>query len=212
MKKPIFKKLMGLALFASALILLDACYPQGAEFVDELDLVRTDFNSNYPFKDQVTFAINDDIPEIGTDPEDPEFVSPIRATVIITTILSNMEDRGFERVELDEDPDIYLTVAALENKTTVISCGGWWDYWGGWYYPPAAGCWYPVGYSYSTGSIFITLWDEVELNGPDDDSVAPKWSVAINGLLQGSESSINARIQNSIDQAFAQSPYILSED
>lgn len=217
MKKPIFKKLMGLALFASALILLDSCYPQGAEFVDELDLVFTEYNEDYDFGAKETYALNEEIPLIGTNPieylNDKPGMAP-RVQTILSKIRANMEDRGYAEVDVDNDPDMYLPIAALENKTTVVGCGGggWWGWYPGWYYPGFGGCYYPVGYSYTTGSLFITLWDENSLPAEDNDTTPPKWEVAINGLLQGSESSINSRIEKSIDQAFAQSPYILSED
>lgn len=41
-----------------------------------------------------------------------------------------------------------------------------------------------------------------------DGSIVVPWTVEINGLLQGNVSSINTRFHNTIDQAFAQSPYL----
>ena len=54
----------------------------------------------------------------------------------------------------------------------------------------------------------MTLWDKDSLPSGDTDTTPPEWEAGINGLLQGSTSSINARIQKGIDQAFTQSPYI----
>lgn len=211
MKKSILKKLIGTSLILTVFVLLDACYPQGAEFVDELDLVITAYDDQYDFGTPSTYAINDEIPMIGSDPLD-HLDGPTTAT-ILTKIRANMASRGYTEVDVNDDPDLYMPIAALEVKTTVVGCGGggWWGYYPGWGYPGYGGCWYPVGYSYSTGSIFITLWDKDSLPSSDNDPTPPVWEVGINGLLQGSESSINTRIQNSIDQAFEQSIYIQSD-
>ncbi len=209
MKKTSFKKLISAAALIAALFLLDACYPQGAEFVDELDLVLTDYDDSYDFGTRTTYTINDDIPLIGTTP--PSDLDGPTPAVILTRIKSIMEARGYEEVDADEEPDMHLLVGAIEVKTTVVGCGGgggWWGYYPG--YP--SGCWYPVAYSYSTGSILMTLWDKDSLPNADNDTTPPEWEAGINGLLQGSQSSITTRIQNSIDQAFAQSPYIQSND
>ena len=42
------------------------------------------------------------------------------------------------------------------------------------------------------------------------DTAPVLWVAGINGLLEGSTSSIVTRITNSIDQAFDQSPYLIS--
>ncbi len=194
-----------------ALVMLQSCYPQGPEFVDELDLVTTFYDDTYAFETKQTYSINDKIPLIGTDPID--YVSAVTNAVIINKIKANMLARNYELVDADANPDMHLLVGAIEVKTTVVGCGGgWW----GWYpgypgYPGYGGCWYPVGYSYSTGTILMTLWDKDSLpTGDDNDTNTPAWEAGINGLLQGSQSSINTRIESTIDQAFKQSQYIQS--
>lgn len=213
--KPFLKKLVNTCAVFAVFVLLDACYPQGAEFVDELDLVITVFDEDYNFDTpNGTYALNDDIPLLGTDPDDMEYVTPATAALILAEIRANMTARGYTEVDVDADPDLYMPVAALEVKTTVVGCGGggWWGYYPGWGYPGYGGCYYPVGYSYTTGSIFITLWDKDSRPSGDNDTTPPEWEAGINGLIQGSQSSINTRIKKAIDQAFEQSPYIQSND
>ena len=200
------------ALVLGAIVLLQSCYPKGAEFVDELDLVRTTYDEQYDFGTKTTFLISDQIPKIGTDPI--EYVNAATTAKVIAAIVKNMEDQGYTKeVDINADPDIFITMAALEVKTTVVGCGGGW----GGYYPPGwgypgypgyGGCWYPVGYSYTTGTLLISLWDKDSLPDMENDPTVPEWSAGINGLLQGSQSSIDIRIVNSINQAFRQSPYI----
>ncbi len=207
--KSILKKLVNTCSILAVFVLLDACYPQGAEFVDELDLVMTVYDEDYDFGSRKTYAINDEIPLIGTEePMDEE-----QAEFILDEINTQMANRDYDLVAQDAvpAPDIVILVGALKVKTTVVGCGGggWWGYYPGWGYP--GGCWYPVGYSYSTGSIFITLWDKDSVPVGDNDSTPPEWEVGINGVLQGSQSSINARIEKAIGQAFEQSPYIQSD-
>lgn len=189
-----------------ALLLLQACYPGGAEYTDELDLVITNHEESYDFGAAQTYSINDDIPELGTDPT--KYVDAATALLIINTIKSNMASRGYELVDADEDPDLIFPVAAIESTTIITGCsGGWWGYWGYWGY---GGCYYPTYYSYTSGTIIMTLWDKDRLPMEGEALITPQWESGINGLIQGSQSTINTRIKNSIDQAFTQSPYIQS--
>ncbi len=43
----------------AALTLLGSCYPEGPEYVDQLDLVLTNYDPNTDFKAMGTFAISD---------------------------------------------------------------------------------------------------------------------------------------------------------
>jgi hypothetical protein len=45
-------------------------------------------------------------------------------------------------------------------------------------------------------------------NGAENNSMPSVWVAAINGLLDGTDASKVARINNTIDQAFDQSPYL----
>ena len=193
-------------LFITGLIV--SCHPGGAEYVDELDIVLTTYDKAFDFKTATTFALPAKIPVISGSVitgDLPEFLRQDKADVILNQIRTNMVSRGY--TELSGQPqnaDLIIMPATMSSTTIVYYCdywGGYWGWWGG--YPGYGGCYYPSGYSYTTGSVLITMQ-----NGKTTPSTINLWSAGVNGLLEGSDASIAARVQKSLNQAFAQSPYI----
>jgi hypothetical protein len=193
--------------------LVMGCYPGGAEFVEELDLVYTDYSEGYDFASQMTYALPDGVIEIGDeDPGNnpPEFIDEVFSDAILDRIRQNMNAYGFTEVDEDvEDPDVLILASALSTTNLYwfydpcYWC--WWGPWGpgfGWGYPG----YYP-GYvtGYTTGTIFVQM---VEPDDIDNDEIPVAWAATINGLLQGSDASIVRRIDTTIDQAFSQSTYL----
>ena len=89
----------------------------------------------------------------------------------------------------------------------------WWDYWG-WYgwpccYGPGWGVGYPVvtATQYDVGTIAIDMWDEAGRR-PIGAVIPTIWVAALRGLLEGSAADAPARIEQALDRAFAQSPYL----
>lgn len=203
------KRILFLGIIAA---IVTGCYPGGPDFTDELDLVATTYDKGYVFAEANTYAIPDKIPKITGDlkpGEDPKFVDAATAKVILDEIKSNLTKLGYTEVAVNAD--VVVTVATLEVTTTTIYCddwwyGGWWGYYGG--YPGYGGCYYPSAYSYSTGSIFISMIDDKSEDGVAETPVRGVWSAGINGLLEGNTSSLNKRISTTISQSFTQSPYL----
>jgi hypothetical protein len=200
---------------AAFIALIAGCHPGGAEFVDELDIVFTTFDEDYNFGAAGTFALPDKIPVVTgnlADGEEPEFVDAAMAATILSTIRQNLVDRGF--TEVDDDADIVIPIASISSTTLVWYCDYWWDYWYWWGYYPSypgwGGCYYPSGYTYTTGSILITIVDGANEDFEPETALNSVWAAVINGLLQGNDASIEARVKQSIDQAFTQSPYLQS--
>jgi len=138
-----------------------------------------------------------------------EFVNQVYANNIISRIETNMAARGYERVSTFDNPDLVVFPSAME----VTNISYYYDYWGyyyGWYYPPGYGGWYypyyPVVTTYTTGSLFITMTDNINVNPSEKHKVV--WLGIGNGLLEGTSTDFNTRISKAIDQAFAQSPYL----
>jgi len=199
--------------------MLQSCYPDGAEYVDELDIVYTNYDPSFNFKATKTFALPDSIIKIdatkfssknGTDK--PEFISSQYATVIINTLRENMISYGWTEVDKNENPDVIL-LSSVTSTTHVYYYYDWyyWNWWypgwyggWGWYYP---GYYYPTYRTgYRSGTLFIQMVDAK--NTITDGNIIVPWSAEFNGLLQGTVSSLNARFKKSIDQAFIQSPYL----
>jgi hypothetical protein len=198
------------------------CYPGGPEYTSDFSLVVTDYEQDFNFGAQVTYYMPDTV-NFSTNQDIDEDVVLGFEELILNEIASNMSSRGYTRVDstATEAPDMLVTVQVLAIKNTGVGWvpgpGWWWGYYppgwgwggwgGGWYYPP----YYPVGYSYSTGTVIINLAD------PDDEIVEDgeiklpiKWFAGLDGLLSSTTSTNAQRVQAGINQAFNQSPYLQS--
>jgi hypothetical protein len=186
-------------------IVLLGCYPQGPEYVDDLDVVLTYFNDDYDFASKQTYARPDKIVKITgnlRDGEDPVFIPDATAALILAQIDANMQDLGYQKVDVSADADLLLAPAAWETTTIVYWYDYWYWWWGG-YYP---GWGYYPGYvsSYSTGTLIMSLIDPAMVGANGNPVV--QWTGAMNGLLTKSYNA--SRVNKAIDQAFDQSPYL----
>ncbi|MDZ7635177.1 MAG: DUF4136 domain-containing protein [Bacteroidales bacterium] len=200
------KKGISFVLFILSIIILWGCYPQGPEYVEDLDVVLTSHEEEYDFAGKATYAMPDKIVKITGDlseGDDPAYIPDVTAQKILATIATNMANLGWVRVDVDDLPDMMLLPAAWE-VTTVYYYYDYWYWWYGGYYPPW-GYGPPVYYSsYSTGTLFMALIDPdiVESTG----NPVRQWSGGINGLLTGTYDA--TRVTTAINKAFAISPYL----
>ena len=196
-------------LLAASMLLLAACYPQGPEYVEDADIVYTTYEPEYDFTDKQTYAMPDKI-VVDVDIKDGDttvtYMKDIYATPILAAIEANMNAYGWDRVGVNQDPDLLLTPGGITSTTFYYSYWyDWWygGYWGGWgwYYPP----YYTVS-SYTTGTMIMVLADPNQSSNSPINRSPALWLSAANGLLTG-YSDIN-RVTNSINQSFKQSPYL----
>jgi hypothetical protein len=198
-------KSKSIAVLATLIVVLSGCYPQGPEYIDDLDVVITDYEDGYDFGSGTTYSLPTRIVKITgdmTDGDDPEFIPDATATLILAQIEKNMTELGWQKVQVEADPDVLLTPAAWET-TTIVYYYDYWSWWYGGYYPYWG--YYP-GYasSYTTGTLLMRMIDP-EVIGANGNPVA-QWTGAINGILTY---AYNAnRINTAIDRAFDQSPYL----
>jgi hypothetical protein len=200
---------------------LYGCYPKGPEYYSDLDLTVTDYDADYNFGEQKFYWMADTV-EYITNIEDNEIDDNL-VQALLEKVESNLADRGYERLPDEEidNADFAITVSVIASKNTGVGWvpgppwypgWGWGPGWGG-YYPPYWGGYY--SYSYTTGSVFINWWDPQEAPAPtsiaDEDQQPVHWLAAFNGLVSSSEENNATRVGTSIDQAFAQSPYIQSK-
>src|SRR5262245_17294638 len=103
------KKLSSLSLVL--LLLLAACYPQGPDYVEELDIVLTNYNPNFNFKSENTYSIPDKIVKITgsvASGEPPEYVPDLIAAAILARINTNMQTLGYNKVDISQSPNLIL--------------------------------------------------------------------------------------------------------
>ena len=209
MKRINKKKALAYLMILVLPVILFSCYPGGAEYVDELDVVGTKYTKEYDFSNAKTYAMPDTIYELK-DSDDPDKNEPLRSDlnkVIVNTIVQNMTDLGYTRLTdtLNGKPDVYIMPFAVSSTYVgYYYYPGYWYGWGwGWYYPPGWGS----TYSYTTGTVFIDMLDVSSYN-EEDNTYEAVWHAGCNGLIQGSDQYKDERVERMMNQAFDQSPYL----
>lgn len=200
--------LLGLA--AIIAVLTAGCYPNGPEYTSDYSLVVTDYDNEFDFGSKKTYYMPDTIFfETNIDDITEEKIREFEK-LVLDLVESNMTDRNYTRIDTSaaEPPDLVINIIALAIETSGVGwvpgpCWGWWC----WYYPN----WYPVGYSYTTGTVIIQMGDPDDIiNYEDDNSANVAWVAGLDGLLSGNVNNNIAAVTNGINQAFKQSPYVQS--
>ncbi len=202
------------AALGMGLIALGGCAPEsGFDNIADYDVVVTRYDPDADYQKYTTFAVADTILEPGKPEDDDSEVPSGLKDLIISEVETQMIRMGYvlETDPESNDPDLVMLASITQTKWTAYVPGypvypGYPWYGGGWYpyYP-----WYTPGYtvSYDTGTILIDMYDYATLDeGTDDIDII--WTCGINGILSSSSSYNTERVQNSIDQAFEQSPYL----
>ncbi|MCU4175695.1 DUF4136 domain-containing protein [Carboxylicivirga sp. N1Y90] len=204
---------MNFLAIAALIFMVNACYPGGAEYVDELDTTISKFDPNYKWNtlDVKTYIMPEAILHLkdGDPVDDPNDEYDAE---IMKQVRENMNAQGLEEYE-GEDPsqaNLIVALTLIEQNNTGAAWypgGGWWGGWypgypgWGWggYYP-----WYPVYYNYKTGSFMMELGN---MEAAEDDEVPSIYIGAVDGLLQGSTEYLQNRIDRGIDELFNQDPF-----
>ena len=133
-------------------------------------------------------------------------------------VYTNMNNRGFVRVDDREEANLGLQVSYIKSTYYFNDYGRpewWWNYpgywdapywgnWGGWYYP------YAVTYTYSTGS-FITALLNLEATQGEKEKLPILWTSYMSGLLSGS-TAVNTKLAiEGVNQAYTQSSYLTNK-
>lgn len=208
-------------LFISALALLAvACqkepYPQDG---DNEYLVYTSPAKDADFSQYTTFDIADSLLVIGQSAK-PEYSQSNNALALIQAFRTNMEKLGYIYTPSNPDAQLGIQLTYMiktERYVQYYDDPYWWLDYPGYWSPGMWGDWYgfyyprPMVYSYSTNAL---LADMVDLTSEQGSGKALKiiWSSYIGGPAGPSASYDVQRMKNSIDQAFAQSPYLKKTD
>lgn len=203
-------------LFFSTLALLAAAchkepYPQDG---DAEYLVYTEPAKDVNFADFQTFNIPDSLLVIGQS-EKPQYSQSNNALTLIQAYRTNMEKAGYIYTPSNPDADLGIQLTYIIKTERYIQYynndpywwldypgywpSGYWGNWYGWYYP------YPVSYTYTTNAFVAEI---VDLNTEEGKPLKIVWSCYIGGPAGYSTQDDVNRMKNSVDQAFAQSPYL----
>lgn len=190
--------------------LLVGCQPEPDEqkLLDEL-VVSTNVDEAADFSSYRTYALPTDT--IGfvsdTDPNDSILFHP-RSNYprpVLQQIESNLNARGFTRVDRNDNPDIGVNVYVVNNLNLFQSV-----YYPNYYYPYYYGYssfyYYPYvnTYVYNTGALVIEIIDLNDINPQNQVKVV--WNAYMGDIY--STFSLIQQSTEAIDQAFVQSPYL----
>jgi len=204
---------------------MTSCYPGGAEYTSDTDIVITNYNPNFDFGAVKTYYLADSVSYILPEGQEADHSLD---SYIISEMENNFANLGWDRVDstYTEEPDVAVTLTAIKvtnyNIYTIPWYPGWgwgwyWkssdeaNYWGypgyGWGYP-----WYGGTYvtSYEVGTLVWYLFDPDNVD-EENEVIYLEWQGAVNGVVGSSASSTKSRITNGIVQGFRQSPYLSGE-
>lgn len=185
-------------LIISTGILLNSCYPGELLTPADSDVIATFYKQGTDFSTKKTYAIPDTI--VRVDKDGNPVINPGQLDQqIISRIKQNLNQMGFSKEQNPANADVIVVTFIT---TSTWASGGCYSWWYGWWYPYPGWC-YPVVYTYKTGSLLITMADR-----QNQGSSEALWVAGINGILEDTGSGIAARLNNNIDQAFTQSPYL----
>ncbi len=204
-------------IIAAALVLCSCGLDSGFNSIADFDVIVTLYDDEADFGAIQTYAMPDSVAYLGDDRggSGRSRDDGIYDQLILDELAANLEAIGYVR---EEDPenngaDVVVLAGVTSTEWSVWISYPWynWGYWGdysgySYYYPP-----YPPGwggsYTFTTGSLLVIMEDRNAAN-EEDQTIPVIWAAGMNGLLEGSTSSISNRIVEGIEQAFAQSPYL----
>ncbi len=209
-------KLLQFGIIAGMAMALTACYPEGAEYYSDTDLVITNYNPGYDFNGIQYYFMADSLRHIiDSGSVADRSLDPF----IISELERNFDALGYTRLDTNDikggtDPDVVVVVSAIKVKTVNIYTYPYYPGWcWSWYCYPGYGGYYPwYGYtyviSYETGTVF---WDMFDPDKVDivNEIIPMEWTGAINGVLGSGVSTNQSRLTKGIDKAFLQSPYLI---
>lgn len=202
-------------LISAVIMMAAACHKEPYGNDDNEYLVYTTPGKDVNFAPYKTYYIADSLLVMDSS-DKPQYSQSGDALELIERVRNNMDDYGYVYTSDRDEADLGVQmtfVVKTERFVKYYNNPYWWlDYpgywlpgfWGDWYgfyYP------YPISYTYSTNALII---DMVNLNSPQgkDEKLEVIWSSYIGGPAGYSLSSDIDRMEDSIDQAFVQSPYL----
>lgn len=197
-------------LLPAAALLFAACEsePDNLTLYDQM-VVSTNYDTSAVFADYATYAIATDTIGFYSNQTRDTIIAQAEGTnypprPLLQQIQKNLDQRGYTRVDRDNDPDIGINVYVLDNLSLYqqVSYGGYYPYYYGYssyyYYP------YVSTYASSTASLVIEFIDL--RNVTPDKKVRVVWAAYMGDLYNTVD--LNEKSLEAIDQAFVQSSYL----
>lgn len=201
--------------FASLALLAIACQKEPSpQDGDNEYLVYTSPSKDVTFTSYRTFDLADSLLIIGQT-DKPVYSQSDNALALIQAVRTNMENLGYIYTPDNPDADLGIQMTYIIKTERYVSFyndpywwldypgywpSGYWGNWTGWYYP------YPVTYTYTTNALIADMVDLTA--GEENGKLKIVWSCYIGGPASASINYDVQRMQEAVNQAFAQSPYL----
>ena len=189
--------------------------PDELKLFDEF-VVSTNYEQDVSFGSFTTFTLRSDTIGLvsNTYGDDTIVVGSNYARPVIGQVRTNMIDRGYQQVDVDQDPDLAVNIYVVKNLNLFQQVNyypgyyspGYYNYYGG-YYGGYYGYPYVDTYAYNTGVLVVEIIDLVNVN--QQNQVRVIWNAYLGDVFSSIDR--NQQSLDAIDQAFAQSPYLITE-
>jgi len=191
---------------------LAACYPQEIDSLSDAASVVTVVDSQQPLRIARTYAMPDTIIH-SLRAQGKAVIGHEADAQVLARIRANFAVLGWREITdlKAERPDVAVLTMLFEQTNTGVAYADWWadwGYWPGWpSYGPDWSWGYPtaVTFEFESGTLAMAMLD---LRGGDPTlkRVPLLWIAGIEGAVVNTSVG---DLLNGIDQAFAQSPYLL---
>lgn len=200
-----------LVVFAGLMFASCSKYPTYTVNTSDMDMVWTNSKESTDFTLYKTYYVNDSIyVDSSLSPQDKAKYQEYYEEVL-ATFNKNMQARNFVRVDSSQKPDLGVGVSIITRENYVYSYNYWYGYPGYWGYP-GYGYYYPwstyLG-SYEEGALIIDLSDLKNIDYANK-TINALWACMIGGILTSNSGFVDTRLFGYIDQAFVQSPNLVT--
>lgn len=190
--------------------------PDSVKLLDQL-VVSTSYDLSANFKSYVTYAMPTDTIGFYSNASNDTIIVQSNSGYprpVLETLQSNLDTRGYARVNRTDSPDLGINVAVVNDfnvfqQVVYPGYGGYGGYGTGYYYPYYYGYgsyYYPYvnTYTSNTGVLIIEIVDLK--NKTNDNKVKAIWTANMGDVY--STIDLLQQTKDAINQAFIQSPYI----
>jgi hypothetical protein len=135
-------------------------------------------------------------------------LEPAIAEALQARVSELMTERGYQRVERDQMPELGLGIGVVQGTRSVsVSNNYWGNYYGSyWGYPTGSYYPYSFNYVYRTGSLALTLLD-LRAGEAAQPGLRAIWAALIYRAMPKTDLTVE-RVDTTLEQAFQQSPYL----
>ena len=180
---------------------------------DDSRIYITNYDSTTSFSSFKTYSIADSVAVIDNGTLQKRIANEAEAA-IIQAIKSNMQERGFQLVDKNKNPDLGINVTKIiSTQTGLVSYPSYWGYynsywdpyyWGyggyDYYFPYSA---YAV-YQVKEGALSVDMIDLKDASG--DKTIKGVW----NGIIRGEGIFNTANAASQVKALFEQSQYLIT--